>query len=175
MDAGLTRGLRQCPAGTSPPRRILGVLPEGACPAFPRSIRLNSNSIAASSAASSERLLQKIRDALENLKALDIQMFDVHDKTSVTDWMVVASGTSSRHVKSIADEVERQVRQAGMQVIGTEGEREGEWVLVDLGDAVVHVMLPRVRDLYMLERLWGDGDQAASPDSGGNHGKSLPA
>ena len=137
---------------------------------------MNPKPIAAKSAAEpSDRLLREIRDALENLKALDIQMFDVHDKTSVTDWMVIASGTSTRHVKSIADEVQRRVRQAGLQVIGSEGEKEAEWVLVDLGDAVVHIMLPRVRDLYMLERLWGDGQQSAASGEDGEHGHSLPA
>lgn len=137
---------------------------------------MNPKPIAAKSAAEpSDRLLREIRDALENLKALDIQMLDVHDKTSVTDWMVIASGTSTRHVKSIADEVQRRVRLAGLPVIGTEGEKEAEWVLVDLADAVVHIMLPRVRDLYMLERLWGDGQQSAAPGDDGEHGHSLPA
>ena len=112
---------------------------------------------------SPEPLLRVIRAALEEIKAIDIREIDVRGKTGVTDFMVVASGTSTRHVKSIAEEVQRRARQAGFAPIGVEGEREAEWVLVDLGDAVVHVMLPRVRELYMLERLWGDGARSQVP------------
>lgn len=106
--------------------------------------------------------------ALEELKAKDVKEIDVRGKTGVTDFMVIASGTSSRHVKSIADEVIKQAKQAGVAPLGIEGEREAEWVLVDLGDVVVHVMLPRVREFYALERLWTVGDQApddAEPSS----------
>ena len=119
----------------------------------------------AASAIPAERLLREVHDALENLKAIDIRDIDVRGKTGVTDYMVVASGTSSRHVKSIADEVQRRARQIGNPPIGVEGEREAEWVLVDLGDAIVHIMLPRMRDLYMLEKLWG-GD--ATPATHGD-------
>lgn len=85
-------------------------------------------------------------------------------KTSVTDFMVVTSGTSTRHVKSIADEVIRFAKKSGVQPLGVEGEREAEWVLVDLGDVVVHVMLPRVREFYAIERLWKVGDQPPGED-----------
>ena len=124
--------------------------------------------VAATPAVPAERLLREVHDALENLKAIDIRDIDVRGKTGVTDYMVIASGTSSRHVKSIADEVQRRARQIGNPPIGVEGEREAEWVLVDLGDAIVHIMLPRMRDLYMLEKLWG-GD--ASPTG---HGDAEP-
>ena len=105
-----------------------------------------------------ERLHTLVRGALDDLKAKDVQEVDVRGKSSVTDLMVVASGTSSRHVKSIADEVVKKAKQAGLPPIGVEGQREGEWVLVDLGDIVVHVMLPRTREFYGLERLWTVGD-----------------
>ena len=97
--------------------------------------------------------------ALDDLKARDVREIDVREKSSVTDLLVVASGTSSRHVKSIAEEVVRKAKQAGLPPIGVEGQREAEWVLVDLGDIVVHVMLPRTREFYGLERLWTVGDQ----------------
>jgi ribosome silencing factor RsfS/YbeB/iojap len=97
--------------------------------------------------------------ALDDLKARDVREVDVRGKSSVTDLLVVASGTSSRHVKSIADEVVRKAKQAGLPPIGVEGQREAEWVLVDLGDIVVHVMLPRTREFYGLERLWTVGDE----------------
>jgi len=98
--------------------------------------------------------------ALEEIKAKEIREIDVRGKTSIADWLVIASGTSSRHVRSIADEVAVQAKKIGCMPIGVEGEREAEWVLVDLGDVIVHVMLPRVREFYALERLWTVGDQA---------------
>jgi ribosome silencing factor RsfS/YbeB/iojap len=108
----------------------------------------------------SDRLRALVRSALEDLKAKDIREIDVRGKSSVTDLMVVVSGTSSRHVKSIADEVVKKAKQASLPPIGVEGQREGEWVLVDLGDVIVHVMLPRMREFYDLERLWTVGDDA---------------
>ncbi|TDK26112.1 ribosome silencing factor [Luteimonas aestuarii] len=112
-------------------------------------------------------LLQSVHGALEELKAKDTVEIDVRGRTSVCDYMVVVSGTSTRHVKSIADEVVKNAKQLDCQPLGVEGEREAEWVLVDLGDVVVHVMLPRVREFYALERLWTVGDQPpedVSPD-----------
>ncbi|MGH8074631.1 MAG: ribosome silencing factor [Lysobacter sp.] len=106
-----------------------------------------------------DELLQAVRDAVAELKAKDTVEIDVRGKSSVTDYMVIASGTSSRHVKSIADEVVRFAKKLDVMPLGVEGEREAEWVLVDLGDVVVHVMLPRVREFYALERLWTVGDE----------------
>jgi ribosome silencing factor RsfS/YbeB/iojap len=108
--------------------------------------------------APEDRLRTLVLGALDDLKARDIREVDVREKSSVTDLLVIASGTSSRHVKSIADEVVRKAKQAGLPPIGVEGQREAEWVLVDLGDIVVHVMLPRTREFYGLERLWTVGD-----------------
>lgn len=105
------------------------------------------------------QLLECVRGATEELKAKDLVEIDVIGRSSVADYMVIASGTSSRHVKSIADEVVKFAKKLGVMPLGVEGEREAEWVLVDLGDVVVHVMLPRVREFYALERLWTVGDQ----------------
>ena len=104
-------------------------------------------------------LLKTVHAAVQELKAKDVVEIDVRGKSSVTDYMVIASGTSTRHVKSIADEVVKFAKNLDVMPLGVEGEREAEWVLVDLGDVVVHVMLPRVREFYALERLWTVGDQ----------------
>lgn len=113
-------------------------------------------------APSTQQLLECVRQATEELKAKEVVEIDVIGKSSVTDFMVIASGTSSRHVKSIADEVVKFAKNLGVMPLGVEGEREAEWVLVDLGDVLVHVMLPRVREFYALERLWTVGDQPPS-------------
>lgn len=106
-----------------------------------------------------EVLLKTVHDAVEDIKAKDIVEIDVRGKSSVTDYMVIASGTSTRHVKSIADQVVKFAKNLDVMPLGVEGEREAEWVLVDLGDVVVHIMLPRIREFYALERLWTVGDQ----------------
>ena len=106
-----------------------------------------------------EALLAQVHAALEEMKAKDVVEIDVRGKTSIADFLVIASGTSTRHVKSCADEAVQFAKKCGVMPLGVEGEREAEWVLVDLGDVVVHVMLPRVREFYALERLWTVGDQ----------------
>jgi len=98
--------------------------------------------------------------ALAELKAVDVRALDVRGLTDITDTMVVASGTSDRHVKSIADRVLQRCKEAGFRAFGMEGERDGEWVLLDLQDVVLHVMLPRVREFYALEKLWEGGAAA---------------
>ncbi|OOG50203.1 ribosome silencing factor [Rhodanobacter sp. C01] len=110
-------------------------------------------------------LRKSVIDALEELKAKDIREIDVRGKTSIADLLVIASGTSARHVKSIADEVSKFAKKAGVMPLGVEGEVEGEWVLVDLGDVIVHVMLPRIREFYGLERLWTVGDHGHEADA----------
>jgi ribosome-associated protein len=113
----------------------------------------------------SEELSDLVIDALEEIKGLDIIKLNVRDMTSVTDWMIVASGTSSRHVQALVDNVAEKAKAAGHRPTGIEGESGGEWVLLDLQDALVHVMLPKVREFYNLEKLWSirpTGDAAAT-------------
>jgi len=101
-----------------------------------------------------ELLRDLVIKALQDMKGADIHALDVRGLTAITDFMVIASGTSDRHVKSLARNVLDQARSAGAKPMGVEGEQEGEWVLVDLRDVVVHIMRPQVRDFYNLEKLW---------------------
>lgn len=110
-------------------------------------------------------LRQSVIGALDELKAKDVREIDVRGKTSIADLLVIASGTSARHVKSIADEVVKFAKKAGVMPLGVEGEQEAEWVLVDLGDVIVHIMLPRIREFYGLERLWTVGDRDHEGDA----------
>ena len=96
--------------------------------------------------------------ALDDLKAVNTVTVDVRGLTDVMDYLVITSGTSNRHVKSLADNVSVEAKKAGVRPLGIEGEDVGEWVLVDFGDVVVHVMLPATRDFYDLERLWTSPD-----------------
>ena len=111
-----------------------------------------------------ERLLEIVTAALEDLKGVDIRVIDVRGKTSITDRMVTVSGTSTRHVKALADNVVLQAKKHGFLPLGVEGEQAAEWVLIDLGDVVVHVMLPDTRTFYALEKLWsvGGSDKAGA-------------
>jgi len=111
------------------------------------------------------RLTEVVRAALDDLKAQNVAVLDVSDLTDVTDTIVIASGTSDRHVKSLAGRVLERAKEAGFRSIGVEGERDGEWVLVDLQDVIVHLMLPRVREFYALEKLWDvrSAGRAATP------------
>jgi ribosome-associated protein len=104
--------------------------------------------------AARPRLAEVVTAALDDLKAQNVAVLDVSDLTDVTDTIVIASGTSDRHVKSLAGRVLERAKEAGFRSLGVEGEREGEWVLVDLQDVIVHVMLPRIREFYALEKLW---------------------
>jgi ribosome-associated protein len=104
--------------------------------------------------------------ALEDLKAVNIKVLDVRGLTDVADTMIVASGTSDRHVRAIAENVVVKAKEAGRRPMGTEGRQDGEWVLIDLQDVLVHVMLPRVREFYALEQLW-EAPQAQRRGSAG--------
>ena len=110
-----------------------------------------------------KKLQRVIIDALEDVKAQDIKVFDTIGQTQLFDRVIVASGTSNRQTRALASNVRDKVKQAGGHVISVEGEETGEWVLVDLGDAVVHVMQPSIRDYYRLEELWGQKPVAARP------------
>ncbi len=104
---------------------------------------------------SRKNVLQSVvMDALTDMKALDVKMLDVRGLTDIADHMVIASGTSDRHVRSVAQRVVEKVKEAGYRPHGVEGQQDGDWVLIDLSEMIVHVMLPRVREFYGLEKLW---------------------
>jgi ribosome-associated protein len=104
-----------------------------------------------------EQLQQLVIDKLDEMKAQDIKVIDVRVKSSITDLMIIATGNSTRHVKSLAQTVELAAKEAGVKPLGLEGEQQGDWVLLDLNDIVLHVMLANVRDFYNLEKLWEAG------------------
>ncbi len=114
----------------------------------------------------SEQLVQLAVAALEDLKAQDITTIDVRGKTSITDFMVIASGTSSRQVKALVDNVLEKVKEQGIRPLGSEGLEGGEWALLDLGDIVVHVMQVATRQFYDLERLWQGAEQSRAQHAG---------
>jgi ribosome silencing factor RsfS/YbeB/iojap len=126
------------------------------------------------SAERASPLQETVTAALDDMKAVNVKVLDVRGLTDIADTMVIASGNSDRHVRSIADNVVRKAKEAGFRPLGTEGARDGEWVLVDLADILVHVMLPRVREFYGLERLWdqGEGGGAAAESKPGP--KAVP-
>ncbi len=111
-------------------------------------------------------LQEVVTAALEDMKAVNVKVLDVRGLTDIADTMVMASGNSDRHVRSIADRVIEKAKAAGFRPLGTEGARDGEWVLVDLQDIILHVMLPRVREFYGLERLWDGGAHSDAPVTG---------
>lgn len=106
-----------------------------------------------------KQMQKLIYGALIDAKAQDITVLDVHKVSSFTDTMMIVSGTSTRHVQSVADKVIFQMREHGVRPVGVEGEKIGEWVLIDFGPVVVNVMRPQTRDFYNLEKLWSDGKQ----------------
>ncbi len=111
---------------------------------------------------SPEQLKSISISALEDLKGLGIQVFDVRDISSVTDFMIIASGNSNRQVKALANSVVVKSKENGCTPIGVEGQQPGNWILVDLADVVVHIMTPDMREFYQLEKLWNIDTEAAS-------------
>jgi ribosome-associated protein len=111
-----------------------------------------------------EELCKISQLALEEIKARDVTVLDTRKMTSLFDFMIVASADSARQTKALARNIADKVKQAGGSVIGVEGEQTGEWVLVDLGDVLVHIMQPAIREYYNLEPLWGgDAPRRVSP------------
>jgi len=149
--AGQTKTDSAATAEKAPPRRRRG-------PAAKRTKR----------AETPKTVAQVVAHALDDLKAFETTFLDVRHLTTVTDAMAIASGRSDRHVRAIAHAVVEQSKRAGFRPIGVEGANGGEWVLVDLGELVVHVMLPRVREFYNLEKLWDitARDDAATAEAG---------
>lgn len=108
----------------------------------------------AAAAPKRQPVVSVVEHALDEMKAVNVKVLAVNKLTDITDTMVIASGNSDRHVRSIADRVVEHAKKAGFRPMGVEGERDGEWVLVDMGDVIVHIMLPKVREFYRLESLW---------------------
>jgi ribosome-associated protein len=103
-----------------------------------------------------EAMKDLVVHTLDQAKGQDIRVLDVHGLTDITDYMVVVTGTSDRHLRSMADKVADALREQGCRPLGTEGESGGEWVLIDFGDVLVHLMLPEARTFYDLEKLWDE-------------------
>jgi len=123
------------------------------------------------------KLQRTIVDALEDVKAQDIKVFNTSHLTELFDRVIIASGTSNRQTKALASNVREKVKEAGGDIISTEGEDIGEWVLVDCGDAVVHILQPALRQYYNLEEIWGDKPvriKLANPSAFGGARASQP-
>jgi ribosome-associated protein len=104
-----------------------------------------------------KKLVDITLSALDDVKAIDVTVFEVSKLTSISDYMIIASGRSKRQVNALAEKVIEVAKENGIQPLGVEGKTEGEWVLVDLGDIIVHLMHPESREYYQLEKLWGTG------------------
>ncbi|POF86468.1 ribosome silencing factor [Pseudomonas putida] len=117
-----------------------------------------------------EELVEVAKEALGEVKALDIQVIDVRDKHSLTDYMIIATGTSNRQINAMLDKVRELVKAKGVMPLGEEGKSESDWVLLDLNDVIVHMMTAAARQFYDLERLWMGAEQSRAAD--GKHHSS---
>jgi ribosome-associated protein len=116
--------------------------------------RTGTRKAATATTAAKRSLKSVILDTLADMKALEVKVLDVRGLTDIADFMVIASGTSDRHVRSVAQRVVEKTKEAGFRPHGVEGQQDSDWVLIDLHEMIVHVMLPRVREFYGLEKLW---------------------
>jgi ribosome-associated protein len=123
-------------------------------PSKPKRATKPKSSDSPSVAKAKSSLKSVVIDALADMKALEVKVLDVRGLTDIADFMVIASGTSDRHVRSVAQRVVERTKEAGFRPHGVEGQQDGDWVLIDLSEMIVHVMLPRVREFYGLEKLW---------------------
>ena len=108
------------------------------------------------------KFTRQISAAMEDLKAEDVQTFDVRTLTTMTDFMIIASGRSDRQVKAIAEKVIEMAKSVQIRPLGVEGQQQGEWILIDFGDVIAHVMRPATRAYYQLEKLWSVSDRAGA-------------
>jgi ribosome-associated protein len=144
---------RPHPTAKAPAKKAGAKTTKSARPAAKKAARKTAAAATASPKVA-DGVLKVVEKALDDMKAVNVKVMDVHKLTDITDTMIIASGNSDRHVRSIADRVIEHAKKAGFRPMGVEGERDGEWVLVDLQDVIVHIMLPRVREFYRLENLW---------------------
>jgi ribosome-associated protein len=139
------RKLETVPSGSAKVRRGAAAKP---------AVRLGAPGRGSPKGAPKGSLKAVILGALDDMKALEVKVLDVRDLTDIADYMVIATGTSDRHVRSVAQRVVEKAKEAGFRPLGLEGLKDGDWVLIDLNEMIVHVMLPRVREFYGLEKLW---------------------
>jgi ribosome-associated protein len=142
------RPLPRAPTGKSPKPKAKSAA------AKPVAVKPAAAKPAAAKAAAKHSLKNVVLGALDDMKALEVRILDVRGLTDIADYMVIASGTSDRHVRSVAQRVVEKTKEAGFRPHGVEGQQDADWVLIDLHECIVHVMLPRVREFYGLEKLW---------------------
>ncbi|HEY5683047.1 MAG TPA: ribosome silencing factor [Sulfuricaulis sp.] len=124
-------------------------------------------------ANSANKIQRWVQSALNDAKARNVTVLDMRKISDFTDYMVIATGTSNRHVQSTADKVVEALRDHGLRTVGVEGQKIGDWVLIDFGDVVVHVMREEIRDFYNLEKLWSDARRVGIPTARQHGGKAL--
>jgi ribosome-associated protein len=128
--------------------------------------------VAAADVLSADQLREFVVSSLEDFKAVDIQVIDVRGRNPLADFFVIASGSSSRHVKSMGENLVLKAKQAGFPPLGVEGQRQGDWVLVDMNDIIVHIMRPQTRAFYNLEKLWEASHEVRNESVNGASGEA---